>query len=110
MAEPTDFSDDSFWSKLKNFALAAGKEVIEKALTLYYCYQDPDTPKMVKVAILGALTYFISPFDAVPDITPLLGYADDLGVLAATISLVAIHIKPEHVQKARAKIKEWFGD
>ena len=31
-----DYSDSSFWDKLKNFALKAGGEVIEKALQLIF--------------------------------------------------------------------------
>lgn len=35
-----------------------------------------------KVLVLGALVYFINPFDLIPDFTPFLGFADDLAVLA----------------------------
>jgi uncharacterized membrane protein YkvA (DUF1232 family) len=55
-----------------------GREVIEKALWLYYAAQQPNTPLWAKTAIYGALGYFISPIDAIPDITPVIGYADDL--------------------------------
>jgi hypothetical protein len=37
------FDDASFWDKVKNFAKAAGREVIEKALWLYYAAQQPET-------------------------------------------------------------------
>lgn len=56
-----DYSDSSFWDKLKNFAKAAGKEVIEKALFLYYAAQENDTPVWAKTVIYSALAYFISP-------------------------------------------------
>ena len=39
-----DFDDGSFWNKVKHFALTAGKEVIEKALWLYYAAQQPGSP------------------------------------------------------------------
>lgn len=38
-----DFSDEGFWEKVKRYAKKAGSEVIEKALMLYYCFQDSDT-------------------------------------------------------------------
>jgi hypothetical protein len=38
------YSEDSFWEKLKNFAVKAGGEVVEKALQLYYAAQEPETP------------------------------------------------------------------
>ncbi|MDP3150371.1 MAG: YkvA family protein [Ignavibacteria bacterium] len=103
-----DFSEESFWKKIKKFAVKAGKEVIEKALVLYYCFIDGDTPVWAKGVILCALGYFISPADAIPDITPLVGFADDLGALIGATAAVAAHIKREHVDKAKGKLKEWF--
>ena len=49
------------------------------------------------------------PIDAILDITPVVGYADDLGVIVAALAVVAAHIKPEHTEKALAKLREWFG-
>jgi len=105
-----EYSDKSFWEKIKGFAVKAGKEVIEKALVLYYCLQDPHTPGWARAVILGALGYFIVPLDAVPDLTPITGFVDDLGALAAALAIVALHIKPEHREKARHKMTEWFGE
>ncbi len=104
-----EFSEDSFWTKVKAFAIKAGKEVIEKAIILYYCLQDLDTPVWAKTTIIAALGYFISPIDAIPDFTPVIGFADDLGVLAAAMATVAMYIKEEHKEKAKAKLKIWFG-
>lgn len=103
------YSDDSFWEKVKKYARDAGFEVIEKALWLYYAYQEKDTPAWAKTAIIGALGYFISPIDAIPDLTPVVGYADDLGVLVLAVGTVAVYITEEVKDKAAAKLKEWFG-
>lgn len=105
-----EYSDDSFWDKIKRFAKIAGKEVIEKALQLYYAYQAPETPLWAKSVIVGALGYFISPLDAIPDTIPIIGYADDLGVLVAAIAMVAAYITEEIKAKAEAKLNEWFGE
>jgi len=102
-----EFSEEGFWDKIKNYAKKAGCEVIEKALILYYVFMDPDTPKPVKALILGALGYFIAPLDAIPDITPIVGFSDDLGVLVSTLAMVVSSIKEEHKQKAKEKVKEW---
>lgn len=104
------FSDDGFWAKLKGFARAAGREVVVAALTLYYCFRDPDTPARTRAIILGALGYFILPTDAIPDLAPLVGYSDDLGVLVMAMSMVATHIKAEHRDQAKSKARQWFGD
>ena len=103
------YSDAGFWRKLLDFAKAAGREVVELALELYYALQSPATPAWAKAVILGALGYFISPVDLIPDFIPVVGYTDDLGVLAAAVGTVATYITPEHKAAAAAKVQEWFG-
>lgn len=39
-----------------------------------------------KAVALGALLYLITPMDAIPDITPLLGLTDDAAVIAAAVA------------------------
>jgi uncharacterized membrane protein YkvA (DUF1232 family) len=41
------------------------------------------------------------PFDFVPDMLPLFGFADDAAVLATAVKLVADHIRPEHRDAAK---------
>lgn len=104
-----EYSEENFWNKVKKFAVKAGKEVIVRALTLYFCLQDKDTPLWAKGVIVGALGYFICPLDAIPDITPVVGYSDDLGVLAAAFATVFVYIKDEHKKRAEETWKNWFG-
>jgi uncharacterized membrane protein YkvA (DUF1232 family) len=104
------FSEPSFWEKLAKFALKAGRQVVKIALILYYCLRDPETPARPKSVIVGALGYFVFPLDAIPDPTPVVGFADDLGALVLAMTIVAAHIKPEHRKKADEKLGEWFGD
>jgi len=104
-----EYTDDSFWDKLSNNALKAGREVVLNALTLYYCLLDEDTPYKSKAVIIGALGYFIVPLDAIPDFTPLVGYGDDLGAIMLALGTVAIHIKPEHRTLAEKQLKKLFG-
>ena len=106
----SNYSDSGFWSKVGKYAKVAGKEVIERALQLYYTAQKPDTPKWAKAVIYSTLGYFILPLDAIPDITPIVGYADDLGALAAAIGIVLVHIIPDVRQQAEDKVTEWFGE
>ena len=110
----TDYSklykEASFWAKVAKYALVAGKGTIEKALVLYYCLQDDDTPAWAKGIIISALGYFILPLDAIPDLTPLVGYADDLGALAGAMGTILMYIKPEHEEQAKEKLAQWFGN
>ncbi len=104
-----EFDDSSFWNKVRQFALKAGKEVIEKALWLYYTAQQPGTPTWARTVIYGTLAYFVLPVDAVPDAIPVAGFTDDLGALAAALGTVAMHVTDEIKQRAAEKMKEWFG-
>ena len=103
------YSEESFWAKLKKFAVSAGREVVEKALTLYYTAQNPNVPPWAKTVVVGALTYFISPVDAIPDILVGIGFTDDLGVLLAAIATVSVYINAETKEQAQQKLTDWFG-
>jgi uncharacterized membrane protein YkvA (DUF1232 family) len=76
----------------------------EDLLAAYYCAFDRQTPRHVQAALLGALAYFILPFDFIPDMMPVLGFTDDAAVLATAIRLVAGHIRPDHREAARAAL------
>ena len=95
-----DFEEQSLWDKIASVAGDAGREVIGTVLILYYALIDRDTPTWAQTIIVGALVYFISPIDAVPDFIPGIGYVDDLGVLVGALGVVAAHIKPEHKERA----------
>jgi len=103
------FSEQSFWEKLARYALAAGREVVEKALWLWYAFHRPDIPPWAKATIVAALGYFISPLDAIPDLTPMIGYADDIGVLTLAVATVAAYIDDDVRRKAAEKLHDWFG-
>lgn len=105
----SEYSESSFWKKVTAYAITAGKDVIEKSLVLHNCFQDPYTPAKPKSVILGGLSYFILPLDAIPDVTPVVGFSDDLGALALALTVVAANIKEEHRQSAKSKLAEWFG-
>lgn len=103
-----DFSEDGFWGKIKKYAKKAGREVIEKALWLYYAAQNPNTPIWAKTTIYGALAYFVSPVDVIPDITPFVGYTDDIGVLMGAVATVSAYITADVKNKASKKLSDWF--
>src|SRR6266545_8382542 len=91
-----------FWAKAKRFA--AGLPFAEDLVTAYYCAFDHATPLQVKAALVGALAYFVLPFDGIPDVLPLLGYTDDAAVLLTALRMVAGHLRPEHREAARREI------
>jgi len=91
-----------FWAKATR--VAAKLPFAEDLLAAYYCAFDHATPLQVKAALLGALAYFMLPFDAIPDFLPFLGYTDDAAVLLTALRLVAGHIRPEHREAAQAAL------
>jgi uncharacterized membrane protein YkvA (DUF1232 family) len=93
-----------FWRKLRQFA--AKLPFAEDLLAAYYCAFDRQTPVQVKMALMGALAYFVMPFDLAPDFLLLVGFADDAAVLAAAVRLVAVHIKPEHREAAAQALRQ----
>ena len=103
------YSDKAFWQKLAAYAKSAGREVVEKALCLYYAARRPETPGWAKAVIVSVLAYFIAPLDAVPDFTPFVGFTDDLGVFAGALGMVAMYINDEVKATAARTADRWFG-
>jgi uncharacterized membrane protein YkvA (DUF1232 family) len=97
-----------FWAKARR--VAAQLPFAEDLLAAYYCALDRETPRAVQAALIGALAYFVLPFDVVPDLLPLLGFADDAAVLATAIKLVADNIEPRHREAARRTLAEGLAD
>lgn len=113
MENPSEFekeySEARFRDKLLRYARAAGIEVVEKALLLYYALQEDAAPAWARTAIIGALGYFITLVDAIPDITPAVGYADDLGVLVMALAAVSAYVNENVRAKTEKKLEDWFG-
>lgn len=103
------YSPPRFWRKLVGTARTAGLEVIEKAMWLYFAAQRPETPRWARATVYGALGYFILPTDAIPDLAPVIGYTDDLAVLASAVSIIAFYIDDTVRDKTRHLMQRWFG-
>ena len=97
-----------FWIKLKR--VAAKLPFAEDLLAAYYCAFDKHTPRHVQVALLGAIAYFILPFDFMPDMMPVLGFTDDAAVLATAIRMVATNITEDHRAAARAALQRGVSE
>jgi uncharacterized membrane protein YkvA (DUF1232 family) len=104
------YSENSLWEKIKKYSKTAGVKVVYAVLLLFYAMQDKSVSLKTKLSIAAALGYFILPTDAIPDLTPILGFSDDLGVLLFALSQIASTITPEVKIKARQKLNEWFGE
>ncbi|CAH0999809.1 hypothetical protein LEM8419_01108 [Neolewinella maritima] len=96
--------------RLAKLAKAIGSRTAYTALLLYYAYQRKDTPAWAKRTILGALGYLLMPLDALPDLTPVLGYTDDIAVLGTSLAIVAAYINGDVRQQARTRLAAWFPE
>jgi uncharacterized membrane protein YkvA (DUF1232 family) len=96
-----------FWRKVRR--VGARLPFVEDLLAAYYCAFDRETPLEVKAALLGTLAYFVMPFDIVPDMMPILGFADDAAVLATALRLVADHLRPQHRAAAKRALADGLG-
>ncbi len=108
-----NYSERKLWEKIAKHAKRIGRATVVKVLHLYYTAQDDETPKWAKTTIYSSLGYLIFPADAVPDIIPVVGYADDTTVLIAAIATVAVHMTEKTKKQAEEKLDEmlevWFG-
>lgn len=74
---------------------------VEDAVAAYFCAVDGKTPLYVKAILMGAVAYFVTPADVIPDFIAGLGYTDDAAVLTAAIKAIGSNLRPEHRERAR---------
>lgn len=84
--------EEGLWEKLER----VGKKInfAREVKALYKYMRDKYVPWYRKSIVIGALIYFISPIDAVPDLAPLVGYLDDLGVITAVLKFMGSELIP----------------
>ncbi len=63
--------------RLRKLLKSAGRE----GLILFYALRHPMTHPALRLAALAMFLYVLSPIDLIPDIAPLVGWADDAAVL-----------------------------
>ncbi len=104
------FTESKFWTVLSKYARRIGVKTVYSALLLFYAYRRKETPAWAKNIVLGTLGYLISPFDAIPDLSPIIGYTDDIGILSFGVVTIAAYINDEVRTNAKNRLKQWFGD
>ncbi|TCQ25003.1 uncharacterized membrane protein YkvA (DUF1232 family) [Rhizobium sp. PP-CC-3G-465] len=93
-----------FWPTLKR----AVRQVpfSRDLVAAYYCAMDPATPLRTRGILLGALAYFVMPFDVLPDVLAVVGFSDDIAVLTAAFAAISGQIKENHYDKADTALGE----
>jgi len=100
------------WEDLETYirykAHTMGVKLVYAALLLFYAYWAKDTPKWAKNIVIGALAYFLSPIDAIPDLSPFIGFTDDFGILSFSMVAIACYIDKDVRIKARKRLNRFF--
>jgi uncharacterized membrane protein YkvA (DUF1232 family) len=60
---------------------------------------DPSVPRGVRIRLVLLLVYLAVPIDLVPDFVPILGYADDVLVVALVLRSVIRRAGPDALQR-----------
>jgi len=104
------FNTKSLFSKITIYFNELNQKAVYSILLLFYAFKRSDTPVWAKNIVIGALGYFISPIDSIPDLTPFLGFTDDLGVLSFGLVMVACYINNEVRVKAKKAMGKFFSN
>lgn len=104
----SNYSPSKLFDKISKVAKKAGIKTVYAAMILYYALMDDKVPMKDKAIVVGALGYFILPFDLIPDFLLPIGYGDDAAALIYAVKIVWDNITPEVKNQAKNKLKEWF--
>ena len=87
-----EYVEENLWYKLEK----AGKKIsfAKDIMALFSYMQDSFVSWHRKAIVIAALIYFISPIDTIPDVAPLFGYLDDLGVITALLKFLGNELIP----------------
>ena len=73
----------------------------------YICKEYTDVPPVTIVAVVSTLIYILTPIDLIPDAIPVIGYLDDLAVIAACWALVGSDVEAYIAwRQANGKVQE----
>ncbi|MGB6299770.1 MAG: YkvA family protein [Rivularia sp. (in: cyanobacteria)] len=81
------------------------KDIWPKIQSLFQMVLDPKAGWTSKALAIGSLLYLVSPFDAIPDIIPVLGLTDDAAVILSVVSTLAVEVSKYAKQSANKGIE-----
>lgn len=103
------YNPEALMDKLGKTAKKLGASAVYYVLLLYYALTDNKIPAKERLLVIGALGYFISPIDFIPDFL-LPGMVDDLSVLMYVLNRMARYISDDVKDKAKEQLHTWFGE
>ncbi|MBQ8418283.1 MAG: DUF1232 domain-containing protein [Phascolarctobacterium sp.] len=105
-----EYSERGLKDKIAKYGKVIGAEVLYKALQLWFVLQRDDVPASTKAIVMGALGYLIAPLDFLPDLTPILGYSDDMVAIAFALVKVQGYVDEDVKMKSKNMLSKIFSD
>lgn len=119
-----DFDAESLREKLTKTAAKAGQELIVMVMTIYNSIESlitktrHDADNLVNnqdnkfldiTVLLGAIVYFVTPADVIPDIVPI-GFIDDSALLTLAFNKAKKMFSEADIAKANETASKLLGD
>ncbi len=94
---------------IKSKASTLGQGLAYTVFLMYYAWKNPETPAWAKRIIMGAVAYLLAPIDAIPDLTPFIGFTDDLSILSISLMSIAYYVNDEVKINAKKAMSKYFS-
>ncbi|CUT03244.1 YkvA family protein [Candidatus Kryptobacter tengchongensis] len=82
-----EYVEQNFWQKLAR--LKGNINFKRDLIALYKFMKDPAVSFFKKAIAISALLYFILPIDSIPDLSPIVGFLDDIGIVAMVVKYLS---------------------
>ena len=101
---------NALMSKLRPWALKAGRVAARPLLQFYYVMADEKTSTFDRILIYAAIGYVILPMDFIPSVVhKCLGLLDDGWAVLYVYGKIKNKITPEINRKVNDTLNDWFG-
>lgn len=87
-------------SRIRFLLKAGGRD----AALLWYALRQPETPRFIKIGAILLALYVFSPLDVLSDLIPILGWLDDVTLLALGIPFLLKRVPP-HIRQAAENLR-----
>ena len=104
----SNYSEIKLFSKIKSLAKKAGVKIIYLVFILFTVLKSKKVTISDKRIIVGALGYFILPFDIIPDFVPG-GFIDDLTIIIFAFNKIKANVDEEIEEAAKKSVIKIFG-
>ncbi len=79
--------------------------VINRLRLVGRLFMDPRIPVYLKLIPVGSIAYALMPFDVIPDVVPILGQLDDLGIILLAVEAFVMMAPQDIVREHIAHIQ-----